>query len=57
MENGVMENEEKKQGKHIYVTRLFLACHVFSPFISPKLKKPNKFRTGWSVIYKKKVDY
>ena len=57
MENGGMENEEKKQGKQIYVIRLSLTCHVFSPLIPPKLKKSNEFRTGWSVTYKKKVDY
>ena len=54
MENDGMENEEKKQGKHIYAIRLSLTCHW--SLIPTKTKKSNKFRTGWSVTYKKKVE-
>ena len=54
MENDDMENEEKKQGKHIYAIRLSLTCHW--SLIPTKTKKSNKFRTGWSVTYKKKVE-
>ena len=42
MENDDMENEEKKQGKHIYAIRLSLTCHY--PLIPTKTKKTNKFR-------------
>ena len=42
MENYGMENEEKKQGKHIYAIRLSLTCHY--PLIPTKTKKTNKFR-------------
>ena len=38
MENDGMENEEKKQGKHIYATRLSLTCHFFSLLFPPKPK-------------------
>ena len=34
-----MENEEKKQGKHIYEIRLSLTCHFFSLLFTPKPKK------------------
>ena len=34
-----MENEEKKQGKHIYPIRLPLTCHFFSLLVLPKPKK------------------
>ena len=37
-----MENEEKKQGKHIYAIRFSLTYHFFSLLFPPKL---NKFRT------------
>ena len=42
-----MENEEKKQGKHIYVIR-------FSP--TSHQKNQNNFKTGWPVAYKKKEE-
>ena len=38
MENDGMENEEKKQGKHIYVIRLSLTWHFFSLLFPPKPK-------------------
>ena len=38
MENDGTENEEKKQGKHIYAMRLSLACHFFSLLFAPKAK-------------------
>ena len=34
-----MENEEKKQGKHIYEIRLSLTCHFFSLLFTLKPKK------------------
>ena len=37
MENDDMENEEKKQDKHIYAIRLSLTCH--EPLIPMKIKK------------------
>ena len=39
METDDMENEEKKQGKHIYAIRLSLTCHFFSLLFPPKPKK------------------
>ena len=33
-----MENEEKKQGKHIFTIRLSLTCHFFSLLFPPKPK-------------------
>ena len=42
-----MEDEEKKQGKYIYASR-------FSPISHQKNR--NKFKTGWSVTYKKKEE-
>ena len=33
-----MENEEKKQGKHIYAIRLSLTCHFFSILFPPTPK-------------------
>ena len=42
MENDDMENEEKKQGKHIYAIRLSLTCHSFSLLFPPKpIKQTN----------------
>ena len=38
-----MENEEKKQGKHIYEIRLSLTCHFFSLLFPPKPKKRTNF--------------
>ena len=49
MKNDGLENEEKKQGKHIYAIRLSLTRLFFNLLFPPKPKKPNKFRTGWSV--------
>ena len=54
MENGGMENVEKNQRKHIHAIRLSLTCHW--ALIPMKTKKTNKFRRGWSVTYKKKVE-
>lgn len=42
-----MENEEKKQGKHIYAI-------FFSP--TSQQKNQNNFKTGWQVTYKKKEE-
>ena len=45
MENDGTENEEKKQGKHIYEIR----CHSPATFLasySHQNQKTNKFRTG-----------
>ena len=39
MENDGMENEEKKQGKHIYAFRLSLTCHFFSLLLIPSKTK------------------
>ena len=44
MENDDIENEEKKQSKHISAIRLSLTWH--KPLIPTKTKKANKFRTG-----------
>ena len=42
MENDDMENEEKKQGKHIYAIHLSLTCHFFSLLFPPKpIKRTN----------------
>ena len=40
-----MENEEKKQGKHIYAIRLSFTCHQ-APIPMKTPPKKNKFRTG-----------
>ena len=56
MENDGMENEEKKHGKDTYAIRLSLTSHFFNLLFPPKPKKTNKFRTGWSVTYKKEVE-
>ena len=39
MENDGTENEEKKQGKHIYEIRLSLTCYFFNLLFPPKPKK------------------
>ena len=50
MENRGMENEEKKQGKHIYAN-LFIylfVCHSLATFLASYFhqnQKTNKFRT------------
>ena len=50
-----MENEEKKQGKHIYATRLSLTCHFFSLLFPPKPK--NEEIQNWMISHiKKKVE-
>ena len=61
MENRGMENEEKKQGKHIYANLFiyFFVCHSLATFLASYFhqnQKTNKFRTWWSVTYKKKVE-
>ena len=54
MEND-MENEEKKQGKHIYAIRLSLTCHFFNLLFPPNPK--NGQIQNWMIVrYKKKVD-
>ena len=36
MEIDSLENEEKKQGKHVYAISLSLTCHFFSLLFPPK---------------------
>ena len=49
MENYGMENEEKKQGKHIYAIRLSLTCHFFS-LLFP-LKPKNEQIWNWMISH------
>ena len=49
MENDGMENEEKKQGKHIFTIRLSLTCHFFSLLFPPKPK--NERIQNWMISY------
>ena len=49
MENDGTENEEKKQGKHIYAMRLSLACHFFSLLFAPKAK--NQQIQSWMISH------
>ena len=53
MENNGLENEEK-----VNILMQFVVSHLplFQPLIPTKTKKTNKFRTGWSITYKKKVE-
>ena len=50
MENDDMENEEKKQGKHIYAIRLSLTCHFFNLLSPPNPKKQTNLELDDSQI-------
>ena len=46
MENDGLENEKKKQGKHISAIRLSLTCHFFSFLFPPKKNKIKNKQTN-----------